>query len=98
MTPPASQPKRPYLRKRFFVRRHRHWGAAVCWYQWIPWKQAWGINWGIGCKSMREAKTIRKFLNSKVARFPGDFGTPFEGVVRVVQARRITTDQPPVVV
>lgn len=74
--------KRPYLRKRFFVRRHRGWGAAVCWYCKVNGK--WGINWGIGCKTMREAKVIRKFLNERVKIFPNKYGTAFADTVRFV--------------
>ena len=95
---PTHQPSRPYLRKRFFVRRHRHWGAAICWYQWLPLEGVWGINWGIARKTMYDAKMLRKFLNSRVAHFPGEFGVSFADAVRFVLAGRSTTDQPVVIV
>ena len=91
--PNCNPPRRPYLRRYFFVRRHYGWGAAVCWYQWLPLAGKWGINWGIGCKTMGKAKTIRKFLNGRVQRFSG-YGVPFEEVVRVVLAGNSLPDQP----
>ena len=84
MPQPHTRARRPSLRKRFFVRRHRGWGAAVCWYSWNPLLHRWGINWGIACKTMREAKQLRKFLNGRVALFPGDCGVPFDDAVRFV--------------
>jgi len=60
-----GEPKRPYLRKKFWARPHPVWGAAVCWYVWSP-LYGWGINYGISCKTLKEAKTIRRFLNGKV--------------------------------
>lgn len=92
----TEPPKRPYLRRYFFVRRHRGWGAAVCWYQWHPAFEKWGINWGVACKTMREAKVIRKFLNGRVRRF-NSYGLPFEDVVRVVLGDSAAPDQPRIV-
>lgn len=83
----VAELRRPYLRKRFFVRRHRGWGAAVCWHQWSPVHKHWGTNWGIGCKTMREAKVIRKFLNSKVQRWHHGDGVPFATAVMFVTGR-----------
>ena len=81
---PIGQPSRPYLRGRFFVRRHRLWGAAVCWYQWLPSPRTWATNWGIACKTIREAKRLRRFLNARVARYPRGPGVPFVEAVRFV--------------
>lgn len=81
---PTHQPKRrPYLRRYFWVRKHFGWGAAICWYEWMPLYGEWAINWGVACKTIRQAKTLRKFLNSKVARMSIHGGVPFETVAQV---------------
>jgi len=79
--PPTSQLRRPYLRKRFFVRRHPRWGAAVCWYEVGPISKQWGVSWGLPCNTVYDAKVLRRFLNARVARFPTDNGVPFSDVV-----------------
>jgi hypothetical protein len=76
---------RPFLRQTFFVRRHCLWGWAVCWQERHPLGE-WGINWGIACKTISEAKAIRRFLNGRVLR-PDRRGCPFADVVRVAEAR-----------
>ncbi len=77
--------RHPCLAGKFFARPHRVWGAAVCWYEWNYAQKHWCVNWGIGCKTIRDAKQLRRFLNSRVAVFPLDFGTPFDDVVRFVR-------------
>lgn len=79
---------KPNLRGYFFCRPHSTWGAAVCWHEWCNYPGAWGINWGIACKTMLEAKTLRKFLNSRVSRFGGP-GVPFEQVVYTITSKRV---------
>lgn len=84
------QPRwKPCLRRHFFCRAHPGWGAAVCWYEWAMFPGEWAINWGIACKTMREAKTIRKFLESRVTQFGYGGGVPFEDVVYAITGERI---------
>lgn len=77
--------RHPCLHGQFFVRRHRTWGAAVCWHEWNVRCASWGTNWGIACATRRDAKVLRNFLNSRVARFPGDHGIPFDDVIAFVR-------------
>lgn len=92
---PTCKPKRSYLRKYFWVRRHPGWGWAVCWYQWHPLLEKWGVCWGLGFKDIREAKAIRRFLNARVRR-RNDYGTPFAEVVKMVNAGN-AIDQPEII-
>lgn len=86
---PWAPPWRPNLRQRFYVRKHPGWGAAVCWFEWLGYPGCWGINWGVACKTIREAKVLRRFLNERVARFDKHGGVPFEDVVYVVTGKRV---------
>jgi hypothetical protein len=84
------QPRwKPQLRQHFFCRRHHGWGAAVCWYEWCHFPGDWGINWGIACKTMQEARTLRRFLNSRVARPGRHGGVPFADVVYAITGNRV---------
>lgn len=86
-----NQLRHPCLAGKFFARRHSTWGAAVCWHEWNDARRYWMICWGIGCKTLHDAKQLRKFLNDRVAVFPGDYGILFEDVckfVRCVNSRR----------
>ena len=76
--------RRPYLREYFFARRHRSWGAAVCWYEIGPVSRMWCVCWGLPCKSSADAKLLRRFLNARVARPNRRGGMPFEQVTRFV--------------
>lgn len=80
--------RRPYLRQHFFVRKHSTWGAAVVWYEWMPLSGHWGINWGIAVGSVAEARAVRRFLNSRVARPNRHGGVLFAEVVRIAQFGR----------
>ncbi len=93
--PPTSRPPwHPCVRRKFFIRRHRMWGPTICWHQWSPIPRHWCIAWGPASKTIPEAKRLRRFLNSRVAAWPGDFGLPFKEVVRFVRADLAGTDLP----
>jgi len=76
--------RRQYLRGYFFTKRHSLWGAAVCWYEIGPVSRMWCVCWGLPCESLAEAKVLRRFLNSRVARPNRRGGVPFEQVTRLV--------------
>lgn len=82
---------KPFLRKRFFVRRgYRGWD--VCWLQYSP-VYGWGLCAGLRRPSLRDAKAIRRFLNSRVARGM-NYGLPFAEVVRFVRCGSVNPDDP----
>lgn len=83
------QPSKPYLRHHFWCRTHSGWGAAVVWYEWLPFPGEWAINWGIACKTMREAKVLRRFLNARVQRIGQHGGVPFTDVVYAITGERV---------
>ena len=85
-------PGRQCLRNRFFVKRHRGWGAAVCWYEWNEFFKSWGMNWGIACKTIREAKVIRKFLNARTRVFSSDYGVSFDEARRFALGNTLRKD------
>lgn len=83
--------RRPWLRKHFWVQPgYRGWD--ICWYQWSP-IHGWGRRHGLRFSTVREAKTIRRFLNSKVQRAM-KYGLPFAEVVRLATGGSVNPDDP----
>ena len=95
--PTTQPPWHPCLRRKFFIRRHPKWGPTICWHQWSPVFRHWCIAWGPASKTIPEAKRLRRFLNNHVARWPSDYGVPFEQVVEFVRSNGTNPDAAPVV-
>lgn len=83
--PKDSPTWKPFLRQHFWVRSHSPSnGWCICWHAWNA-HLGWGITWGIGFKSLREAKAVRRFLNRKIARGM-NYGLTFGQVVAFIES------------
>lgn len=83
-------PRRPWLRRYFWVQRGYNGCWEICWYQQSP-IHGWGISRGLRFTDIREAKLVRRLLNSRVGR-PLRDGLPFADVVRFVVGGSVDPD------